>query len=117
MASRVNKQQELAPAPNKPVRGPAQPPKPKENYLTPEEINDLRETFDLFDDDKSGTIDPHEIKKVLEDLGVDARNKFVYQMVQDLENFGGAINFDTFVDIISNRLGNNKTREGAFKLF
>lgn len=42
MASRVNKQQELAPAPNKPVRGPAQPPKPKENYLTPEEINDLR---------------------------------------------------------------------------
>lgn len=49
--------------------------------MTPEEINDLRETFDLFDDDKSGTIDAHEIKKVLEDLGVDARNKFVYQMV------------------------------------
>jgi Ca2+-binding EF-hand superfamily protein len=41
----------------------------------------------LFDDDKSGTIDAHEIKKVLEDLGVDSRNKFVYSMVQDLEKY------------------------------
>ncbi|CAD8184660.1 unnamed protein product [Paramecium pentaurelia] len=117
--SRANKQVEQAPAQNKQQKGApsAKPSKPKENYLTPEEINDLKETFDLFDDDKSGTIDAHEIKKVLEDLGVDARNKFVYQMVQDLENFGGSINFDTFVEIISNRLGNNKTREGAQKLF
>ena len=32
-------------------------------------------------------------------------------------SFGGSIDFDTFVNIISDRLGNNKTREGAFKLF
>jgi Ca2+-binding EF-hand superfamily protein len=35
----------------------------------------------LFDDDKSGTIDAHEIKKVLEDLGLDQRNPIVYSMV------------------------------------
>jgi len=28
-------------------------------------------------------------------------------------SFGESIDFDTFVDIIMNKLGNNKTREGA----
>lgn len=32
-------------------------------------------------------------------------------------SYGGPIDFDTFVDIISERLGNNKSRNGAEKLF
>lgn len=70
----------------------------KEQFLTKDELDELKvhkyhsipkpqETFDLFDDDKSGTIDASEIKKVLEDLGLDQRNPIVYNMVQDLQKY------------------------------
>ncbi|KAM3126893.1 hypothetical protein pb186bvf_004404 [Paramecium bursaria] len=97
--------------------GKAVPPKPKERFLTEEELKDLQDTFDLFDEDKSGTIDPQEIKKVLEDLGLNERNPIIYKIVTSLEGFGQPVNFDQFVDIVTDQLGNNKSREGAAKLF
>ncbi len=37
--------------------------------LHPEEYEQLKNTFNLFDQDNSGTIDPQEINKIMEELG------------------------------------------------
>ena len=41
--------------------------------LSIDEIIEFKEVFDLFDRDKSGTIDPKELKTVLESLGFEAK--------------------------------------------
>ena len=45
--------------------------------LDKEELEELKSCFDLFDEDGSGVIDPPEIKKALESLGLDKRNAIV----------------------------------------
>jgi centrin-1 len=69
--------------------------------LTPQELEELKATFDLFDEDGSGTIDPVEIQKILADLGLDRRNPIVFQMINDLLEAKKTINFDEFVEIIT----------------
>lgn len=97
---------------------PKKPEKKKERpVLSEEEINELKETFDLFDEDKSGTIDPEEIKKALDNLGLEKRNPIVYRMISDLQSLKGEIDFDTFIDTITDRLGHTQSQEGLQKLF
>ena len=52
-------------------------------------------------------------------LGFETKNPTIYQMIADLdtvENQGG-INFDTFLDAITARLGNKETKEGIYRIF
>lgn len=65
--------------------------------LSEQDIDELKATFDLFDENQSGTIDPSEIQKILEELGLDRRNNVVFLMITDLQAKGKAINFDEFL--------------------
>ena len=49
--------------------------------ISPEDYEHLRDVFLLFDEDGSGIIDPQEIVKVLEDIGLDKRNPYVLKIV------------------------------------
>jgi hypothetical protein len=63
--------------------------------LSEEEISEIREAFDLFDTDGSGTIDPKELKAAMQSLGFEAKNATIYAMVQDIDKDGsGQIDFD-----------------------
>ncbi len=42
--------------------------------LTEEEIEEIREAFNLFDADGSGSIDPKELKAAMQSLGFEAKN-------------------------------------------
>ena len=103
--------------------GPSKSPIKKKAFerpgLTEDEIEEIREAFNLFDTDGSGTIDPKELKAAMESLGFETKNPTIYQMIADLdtiENQGG-INFDTFLDAITARLGNKETKEGIYRIF
>ena len=64
--------------------------------LTEDEIEEIREAFNLFDTDGSGMIDPKELKQAMQSLGFEAKNPTIYQMIAELdttENQNG-INFD-----------------------
>jgi len=41
--------------------------------LTEDEIEEIKEAFDLFDTDGSGTIDPRELKTAMQSLGFEAK--------------------------------------------
>ncbi len=87
--------------------------------LTEDEIEEIREAFNLFDTDGSGLIDPKELKAAMQSLGFESKNPTIYQMIADLdtqENAGG-INFDHFLDAITAKLGNKETKEGIARIF
>ena len=87
--------------------------------LTDDEIEEIKEAFALFDTDSTGVIDPKELKAAMQSLGFEAKNPTIYAMIADLdthENVGG-INFDQFLDAITDKLGNKETRQGIHRIF
>ena len=42
--------------------------------LTEDEIEEIKEAFDLFDTDGSGSIDPKELRAAMQSLGFEAKN-------------------------------------------
>jgi len=85
--------------------------------LTDEEIEEIREAFAMFDTEGTGTIDPRELKAAMHSLGFEKKSPTVYEMICDLEEKGAEIDFDEFLDAISNKLGNRETKEGIDRIF
>ena len=87
--------------------------------LTEDEIEEIREAFNLFDTDGSGSIDPKELKAAMQSLGFESKNPTIYQMIADLdtEANAGGIDFDQFLDAITAKLGDKESRDGIEKIF
>jgi centrin-1 len=85
--------------------------------LTEEDYNELKSTFEVFDEDGSGTIDPVEINKVLEELGLDKRNPFILTLINGLKDKNKPISFEEFIDTIASKVGETKTRDGLRRVF
>jgi Ca2+-binding EF-hand superfamily protein len=85
--------------------------------LTAEDYEELVHTFEVFDEDGSGTIDPVEINKVLEELGLDKRNPFILNLINGLKEKNKPIGKDEFIDIIASRVGETKTKAGLRQVF
>ena len=103
-------------------RGGPSPPKKEAARpvgLTEDEIEEIREAFNLFDTDGSGAIDPKELRAAMQSLGFESKNPTIYQMIADLEKSagGGEIDFETFLDAITAKLGDKETKEGIGKIF
>lgn len=73
--------------------------------LAPEDYDELKNTFEVFDEDGSGSIDPAEINKVLEELGLDKRNPFILSLIHALRDVNRPIQFNEFLDIVCSRVG------------
>lgn len=86
--------------------------------LTNDEIEELRQAFDLFDTDGSGTIAPKELRAAMQSLGFEAKNQTIYQMIEDIDKDGsGEIDFDEFLDLMTSRLAGSDTKEDVQKIF
>ena len=87
--------------------------------LTEDEIEEIREAFALFDTDNSGRIDPKELKAAMQSLGFEKKNPTIYNMIADLDNHENSdgINFENFLDAITDKLGNKESRDGIARIF
>lgn len=86
--------------------------------LTEQEIEEIREAFNLFDVDGSGTIDPNELKEAMKSLGFDTKNQTIYQMISDIDKDGkGYINFDEFLDALTVQMSTSDSKEDILKVF
>lgn len=99
------------------AKAPAPAPTAWKDRLVAEDYEELKTTFEVFDEDGSGTIDPQEINKALEELGLDKRNPFILSLIHGLRDVGRPIKFDEFLDIICSRVGETKTKDGLRKVF
>jgi centrin-1 len=86
--------------------------------LSEEEIEEIREAFNLFDTDGSGTIDPKELKAAMQSLGFEAKNQTIYQMIGDIDKDGsGEIDFEEFLDMMTAKMSDKDSREDIMKVF
>lgn len=88
----------------------------EEHNLTQEEVDEIREAFNLFDSDGSGTIDPKEIQAALASLGGHG-SPVIFRLLAGIEELGAEIEFDDFLNHIVYRLGNRNSREGINRIF
>eukprot|EP00340_Litonotus_pictus_P000432 CAMPEP_0170515664 /NCGR_PEP_ID=MMETSP0209-20121228/2071_1 /TAXON_ID=665100 ORGANISM="Litonotus pictus, Strain P1" /NCGR_SAMPLE_ID=MMETSP0209 /ASSEMBLY_ACC=CAM_ASM_000301 /LENGTH=170 /DNA_ID=CAMNT_0010800257 /DNA_START=17 /DNA_END=529 /DNA_ORIENTATION=+ len=90
----------------------------EKNGLTEDEVMEIKEAFDLFDSDKSGEIDTDELKQALKNLGIDAKNQTLSNMMADLDkDNSGKIDFNEFIDMMTAKMSDRDTREDLEKVF
>ena len=76
-----------------------------------EEVKDIKMAFDIFDGDLSGVVDPQELKRAFESLGFGGQNKFVYQILAELDDDqSGGIDFAEFLRLATAKLGDKESR-------
>ncbi|XP_020608266.1 caltractin-like isoform X3 [Orbicella faveolata] len=90
--------------------------------LTPQEIRDLKLVFDVFDTDKSGSIDARELRKAMRALGFKISRESIEDMIADLDiDKSGSIEFDEFLEFIIARQGDGRDVHNeivqGFKMF
>ena len=93
----------------------------KTQGLSNDEVDEIKQAFDLFDTNQTGRIDPKELKAAMQSLGFDTKNPTIFQMIADLDTpeaqKRGGIEFETFVDAINEKLGDKETRAGIDRIF
>ncbi|KAJ1616219.1 hypothetical protein T492DRAFT_1138288 [Pavlovales sp. CCMP2436] len=93
-------------------------PARKKVGLTDEQVEEIREAFNLFDADHSGTIDYRELKAAMRALGFQVKKEEIRKMILDVDNDGsGAVDFNEFLEMMQGKMGEKDTREEINKVF
>lgn len=56
--------------------------------LSADEVEEIKEAFDLFDSDESGSISVTELTAAMRSLGFDTKNAVVYRMIEEMDADG-----------------------------
>ncbi|CAO2621574.1 CETN2 [Lemmus lemmus] len=77
-------------------------PKPE---LTEEQKQEIREAFDLFDADGTGTIDVKELKVAMRALGFEPKKEEIKKMISEIDKEGtGKMNFSDFLTVMTQKM-------------
>lgn len=89
--------------------------------LSVDEIEEIKEAFDIFDTSKDGFIQVKELVKAMETLGFDSKNPAIFKLFNEMDEDGnGTIEFAEFLDMMTARISESNTKddlERVFKLF
>nr|QDO16481.1 centrin 2 [Crypthecodinium cohnii]USW07843.1 centrin 2 [Crypthecodinium cohnii] len=86
---------------------------------------EIKEAFDLFDTDATGTIDAKELKVALRALGFEPKKEELKKLVSDLDKSSGSsgqpqLDFNEFLEIMTAKMCERDSKEQiqrAFQLF
>ncbi|KAK6258521.1 hypothetical protein SCA6_012995 [Theobroma cacao] len=101
-------------------RGASRKDKPRGRHhgLSQQKRQEIKEAFELFDTDGSGTIDAKELNVAMRALGFEMTEEQINQMIADVDKDGsGAIDFDEFVHMMTAKIGERDTKEELMKAF
>ena len=74
--------------------------------LSDEQKQEIKEAFELFDTDKDGCVDYHELKVAMRALGFDMKKAEVLKILRDHDKTGhGLMDFEDFAKISECRVG------------
>lgn len=91
--------------------------------LTVDEVNEIKEAFDLFDTENSGAIQLSSLLASMESLGFKNKNPDIYKMISEIEDdedAEGEIKFQDFLDMMTGRISEKNPEEDlsrVYKLF
>ena len=90
----------------------------KTKYLTQEQVEEIENAFLLFDKDKSGSIDIHELKDALKALGIFLKRDEIKQMMTKVDKDGsGAIDQEEFTALMAEQIENRDQYQELGKTF
>ena len=99
----------------------ANPKRRARQELSEEQKQEIKEAFELFDTDKTGTIDYHELKVAMRALGFDVKKQEVLALMRDYDrDQTGQIEYHDFLEIMTTKISERDPVEEilkAFKLF
>ncbi|KAE8630438.1 hypothetical protein XENTR_v10000821 [Xenopus tropicalis] len=86
--------------------------------LTEEQKQEIREAFDLFDTDGSGTIDVKELKVAMRALGFEPKKEEMKKIISDTDKDGsGIIDFEDFLSLMTQKMSEKDSKEEIMKAF
>ncbi|EOQ99451.1 hypothetical protein E3P92_02615 [Wallemia ichthyophaga] len=88
------------------------------NSLTDDQRQEIKEAFDLFDTDKDGSIDYHELKVSFRALGFDLKKPEVLKLLRDHDRRGdGLMEYEDFFKIMTDKIVSRDPSEEIRKAF
>ncbi|XP_034038059.1 caltractin [Thalassophryne amazonica] len=86
--------------------------------LTEEEIQEIKEAFDLFDTDGTGSIDVKELKVAMRALGFEPKKEEIRKLVADNDKVtSGKIGFSEFLMMMTPKMKEKDSKEEILKAF
>ncbi|XP_034738845.1 caltractin [Etheostoma cragini] len=86
--------------------------------LTEEQKQEIKEAFDLFDTDGTGTIDVKELKVAMRALGFEPKKEDIKKMIADIDKEGsGTIEFSDFLSMMTLKMNEKDSKEEILKAF
>ncbi|CAK0908779.1 unnamed protein product [Prorocentrum cordatum] len=93
-------------------------PNNKVKELTEDQLTDIKEAFELFDTDGSGSIDAKELGVAMKQLGFDASEEEINRMIADVDaDDSGEIDLDEFMSMMTKKMLGRDNREQMMALF
>ncbi|XP_066398045.1 probable calcium-binding protein CML13 [Miscanthus floridulus] len=93
-------------------------PRVRPHGLTQQKRQEIKEAFDLFDTDNSGTIDAKELNVAMRALGFEITEEQIRQMIADVDKDGsGAIDYEEFEHMMTAKIGERDSKEELSKAF
>ena len=88
------------------------------NEISDEMRHEIREAFDLFDNDHSGKIDFHECRVAMRALGFDVKKDEIQRIITDYDrDQSGSINFADFEEVMIEKIASRDPTEEIMKAF
>ncbi|KAJ8963804.1 hypothetical protein NQ314_005385 [Rhamnusium bicolor] len=86
--------------------------------LSEEQKTDIREAFDLFDNEGTGKIDSKDLKVAIRALGFEPKKEEIKKMIADIDKDGtGKISYDDFLQLMSVKMAEKDSKEEIMKAF
>ncbi|CAG9762240.1 unnamed protein product [Ceutorhynchus assimilis] len=98
--------------------GPARKKSGPKFELSDDQKNDIREAFDLFDNDGTGKIDSKDLKVAIRALGFEPKKEEIKKMIADIDKDGtGKISYLEFQELMTIKMAEKDSREEILKAF
>jgi len=83
-----------------------------------EQKQEIKEAFDLFDTDGSGSIDSKELKVAMRALGFEPKKEEIQKMISDVDDDGsGTIEYEEFLKMMTHKILNRDPKDEILKAF
>merc|ERR1712061_488156 len=81
-----------------------------------EQKQEIKEAFDLFDTDGSGSIDSKELKVAMRALGFEPKKEEIQKMISDVDDDGsGTIEYEEFLKMMTPKILNRDPKAEILK--
>uniref|UniRef100_H3D6A1 Centrin 4 n=1 Tax=Tetraodon nigroviridis TaxID=99883 RepID=H3D6A1_TETNG len=102
----------------KPAPSATQRKKSTKIELNEEQKQEIKEAFDLFDADGTGTIDVKDLKVAMRALGFEPKKEEIKQMIADIDKEGsGTIDYVDFLNMMTHKMSEKDSKEEIMKAF